>query len=205
MKSITIKASKRENSGKKESTDLRRAGMVPGILYGGAEQTLVKIDERQFKNLVYTPNVYLVDLDIDDQVIKAVLQDIQFHPVTDRVMHADFLLVTDDKPVVIAIPVITEGASVGVVAGGKLTVNRRRLKVKGLASALVDTISINISDLKIGDAVKINEVKINGLEILDPASDVVLSVKATRAARVEDEEEEKEEAVAEGETAEAEA
>ncbi len=205
MKSITIKASKRENSGKKGSTDLRRAGMVPGILYGGAEQTLVKIDERQFKNLVYTPNVYLVDLDIDGQVIKAVLQDIQFHPVTDRVMHADFLLVTDDKPVVIAIPVITEGASVGVVAGGKLTVNRRRLKVKGLASALVDTISINISDLKIGDSVKINEVKINGLEILDPASDVVLSVKATRAARVEDEEEEKEDAAAEGETAEAEA
>jgi large subunit ribosomal protein L25 len=203
MKSIAIKASKRENSGKKGSTDLRRAGMVPGILYGGAEQTLVKIDERQFKNLVYTPNVYLVDLDIDGQVTKAVLQDIQFHPVTDRVMHADFLLVTDDKPVVIAIPVITEGASVGVVAGGKLTVNRRRLKVKGLASALVDTISIDISDLKIGDSVKINEIKINGLEILDPASDVILSVKATRAARGGDEEEE--EAVAEGETAEAEA
>ena len=134
MKSTVVKASLRNDAGRKISNSLRRQGLVPAIVYGGEEQVLVQIDERQFKNIVYTPNVYLIDLDVEGTTYKTILQDIQFHPVTDKITHADFLLISEDKPVIISIPVNSVGTSKGVVAGGKLNINRRKLKVKFLRS-----------------------------------------------------------------------
>jgi large subunit ribosomal protein L25 len=206
MKSTVVKASLRNDAGRKISNSLRRQGLVPAIVYGGEEQVLVQIDERQFKNIVYTPNVYLIDLDVEGTTYKTILQDIQFHPVTDKITHADFLLISEDKPVIISIPVNSVGTSKGVVAGGKLNINRRKLKVKALPSALPDSIELDITPLKIGDSIKVKEVKVNGLELLDPKSDVVLAVKATRtSARGGDDDDEEEAATAEAETESAEA
>jgi len=204
MKSTVVKASLRKDAGRKISNSLRREGLVPAIVYGGEEQVLLQIDERQFKNIVYTPNVYLIDLNVDGTVHKVILQDIQFHPVSDKIIHADFLLITEDKPVIISLPVHSTGTSKGVVAGGKLNINRRKLKVKGLPSALPDTIELDITPLKIGDSIKVKEIKVNGLEFLDPKSDVILAVRTTRTAIKEDDEEE-EEAPAEAATESAEA
>ena len=206
MKSTVVKASLRNDAGRKISNSLRRQGLVPAIVYGGEEQVLVQIDERQFKNIVYTPNVYLIDLDVEGTTYKTILQDIQFHPVTDKITHADFLLISEDKPVIISIPVNSVGTSKGVVAGGKLNIKTRKLKVKALPSALPDSIELDITPLKIGDSIKVKEVKVNGLELLDPKSDVVLAVKVTRtSARGGDDDDEEEAATAEAETESAEA
>lgn len=192
MKSTVVKASLRNDAGKKAANSIRKEGMVPAILYGGNEQKLLQIDERQFNHIVYTPNVYLIDLDVDGEVTRAILQDIQFHPVTDKVTHADFLMITDDSPVVISIPIKTLGNARGVINGGKLNINRRRLKVKGLPSALTDNIEINIAPLRIGQSIKVKEIQVEGLQFLDPPNDVVISVKTSRTAVAEDDEDEEE-------------
>lgn len=190
MKSTIVKASLRQEAGKKAANSLRKEGMVPAILYGGNDQKLLQIDERQFNHIVYTPNVYLIDLDVDGEVTRAILQDIQFHPVTDKVTHADFLMITNDSPVVISIPIKTLGNARGVINGGKLNVNRRKLKVKGLPSALTDGIEINIAPLRIGQAIKVKDIQVEGLQFLDPPNDVVISVKTSRTAVADDDEDE---------------
>lgn len=203
MKSIVVTASARNGIGGKVSNQLRKKGLVPAIIYGGQEQILLQIDEREFKKIVYTPNVYLIDLDVEGTTYKTVLQDVQFHPVSDKVVHADFLMISDDKPVVISLPVHSTGTSKGVMAGGKLTINRRKLKVKALPSALPDAIELDITPLRIGDSIKVKQVNVNGLEFLDPANDVVLAVKATRTSGKGAGDDEEEEEAAEAPAAEA--
>lgn len=181
MKTIEIKAEARKNLGKKETEKLRKQGMVPGVLYGGSEPVHFYVPENNLRHLVYTPNVYIVNLTIDSRNTKAILQDIQFHPVTDHILHIDFKEVFDDKPVVMRIPIKLTGSSVGVRAGGKLKQSVRYLKVKGLIKDLPDQLTIDISDLNIGKSIRVGDLSFENIELLDNKRLQVVSVQVTRA------------------------
>ncbi|MCC6251807.1 MAG: 50S ribosomal protein L25/general stress protein Ctc [Bacteroidia bacterium] len=180
MKSVSISGSLRANVGKKDAKALRGQGMVPCVLYGGQEQKIFQVKYNDLLPLVYTPEVLTVELNIDGKKINALMQEIQFHPVNDRIIHIDFLEIFDNKPVVIDIPVTTEGNSIGVRAGGKLVLNVRKLKVRGLPGNLPDKISINIDNLDLGGVIRVSEVQVKDLELLDTPNMVIVAVKATR-------------------------
>lgn len=183
MKAIFMSGSSRTNVGKKDAKALRGEGLVPCVLYGGGKQIHFSAPEKAFKPLLYTPDVHTVDLDIEGAKYKAILQDIQFHAISDKLLHADFLEVSDDKPVNIAIPVKATGNSVGVRAGGKLKIKLRKLKVRALLNDLPDTIDVDITPLEIGQGVKIGQLDVQGVTFLESPNIEVLGVSATRASR----------------------
>ncbi len=183
MKSVEIIGSKRAALGKKETKKLRVAELVPCVLYGGEEPIHFQTNAAEFRKIIYTPNVYLIDLNIDGTTHKAIMQDVQFHPVEEQILHCDFLRVTDEKPIKIEVPVKVEGYAIGMRGGGKLKVNLRRLKVKGLAKNIPDTITINIDDLDLGQSVKVGQLNVENLEFLNSKSVPVASIIMTRAAR----------------------
>lgn len=188
MKTIEIKGSFRTELGKKSSKELRKSGNVPCVIYGKEKNIHFFAHENSFKNLVYTPAAHLVKLNIDDKEYKAVLKDMQFHPVKDNILHADFIEIHDNKPVVINIPIKVSGDSVGVIAGGKLSIKRRTLKVKGLADDLPEALPINITDLKIHEGIKVGELSYDKIELLDPKKSMVLTIATSRVAQKTDEE-----------------
>lgn len=183
MKSVVVKGELRTSLGKKDSKKLRAEEKAPAVLYGGEQPIHFAVPFAELRQLVYTPSVYLIDLDIDGTVYKAIMQDIQWHPVEEVVLHVDFLAITDDKPVKIAVPVKIQGYAKGLRKGGKLNTNLRRLTVKALANALPDTIDINVERLDIGQSIKVGDLSIDGLDLLDQKSNVIVSVAITRAAR----------------------
>ncbi len=183
MQTIELKGSKREVIGKKPTKELRKEGKVPGVLYGGNEVVHFAIDEKQLKGLVYTPNVYIVKLDVDGTQVNAIMQDIQFHPVSDSILHIDFLQIFEDKPVVIEIPVKLQGFAEGVKGGGRLSLEQRKLRVKGLPANLPDSLNIEISHLKLGQTIQVGALAFDNLEVLNAKNSVVAAVKLTRAAR----------------------
>ena len=192
MKSITIKGSERESVGKKATKALRNAGKVPCVVYGGEKPLHFSADELAFKNLVYSPNAHTVKVDLDKgQKVKAVMQDIQFHPVTDKILHIDFYQLFDDKEVSMDIPVRLQGNSPGVRNGGRLLFRNRKLTIKALPDNLPDFFDIDISKLKIGDNILVESLKNDAFSILQPDSTVVVQVKTARAAvEIEEEDEE---------------
>jgi large subunit ribosomal protein L25 len=181
MKSVSISGSPRANVGKKDATALRNAKAVPCVLYGGKEQVHFSVLAADFKDLIYTPNVNTVDLDISGKKYKAILQEAQFHKVNDHLLHVDFLEVVAGKPVVMNIPVKTTGTSPGVRAGGKLTKKLKTLKVRGPVEKMPDEITIAIDKLEIGSAVRVQDIKLDGLTILDAPNITVVNVQVTRA------------------------
>ena len=183
MKSISIKGTKREVVGKKEAKRLRLEGLVPGVLYGGEEPIHFYAPEKEFKSLIYTPNVYLVNLDIDGTVYQSIIQDTQFHPVEEQLIHVDFLRTSDDKMVKVEIPVKTEGFAKGIRKGGKLKLNLRTLKVKAMVKHLPDTININVDDLDLGQSYKVGSLQRENLEFLNAKAVPVVTIMITRAAR----------------------
>ncbi len=183
MKAVFMSGSSRSNVGKKDAKALRVEGLVPCVLYGGDSQIHFSVNATQFKPLLFTPDVHTVDLEIDGKSYKAVLQDIQYHNMKDNVLHADFLQLHENKPVIIQIPVRTSGNSAGVRAGGKLVTKLRKLKVRALLSDLPDFINIDITPLEIGMGVKVREVIAPGLTLLDAQNVDVVAVTATRASR----------------------
>jgi large subunit ribosomal protein L25 len=210
MKSITIKGSKRESVGKVATKALRNADKVPCVLYGGENPLHFSANELDFSKLVYTPNAHTVVLDINgDQKINAILQDIQFHPVSDKILHVDFFQLSDDKEVNMEIPVVIEGSAPGVMLeGGTLVVSKRKLKVRALPKDLPDLINVDISSLKLGDKISIVDLESENFIILHPDNTVVCKVRTSRASMsIEEEEalegeatEEGAEATAEGES-----
>jgi large subunit ribosomal protein L25 len=192
MKSITIKGSERESVGKKSTKALRNAGKVPCVIYGGETPLHFSADELSFKELVYTPNAHTVVVKMEDgSKVRAVMQDIQFHPVTDGILHVDFYQLFDDKAVTMEIPVRLEGNSPGVRNGGRLLFRKRKLVIRALPDNLPDVFNIDISKLKIGDNISVETLKNDDFSILHPDSTVVVQVKTARTAVVvEDEEEE---------------
>lgn len=183
MKSIELKGEVRKSIGKKDSKKLRREEKTPCVLYGGKENIHFAVEKQNLKKLVYTPNVYLVDLAIDGANRKAILKDIQFHPVSEEILHIDFLEIFDDKPVEIDIPVSLIGLAAGVQTGGKLQTLNRKLKVKALPKDLPDTLEIDIAGLELGKSIKVGEVSFENIELLNSKNSVIASVKLTRAAK----------------------
>ncbi len=205
MKSITIKGSERESVGKKSTKALRNAGKVPCVVYGGEVPIHFSADELSFKDLVYTSSAHTVIVKFENgNKVRAVMQDIQFHPVTDRILHVDFYQLFDDKALTLEIPVRLEGNSPGVRNGGRLLFRKRKLVIRALPDNLPDVFKVDISKLKIGDNISVETLKNDDFAILHPDSTVVVQVKTARTAvLVEDEEEEGVEGE-EGATAEAE-
>jgi large subunit ribosomal protein L25 len=190
MKSVSLSGSPRENVGKKDAKRNRKEGKVPCVLYGGTEQTHFVAEEKDFKKIIFTPEVFIIKLNIDGKEIDAVLQDIQYHPVTDRILHVDFLEILPGKTVTIAIPIHLEGTAPGVIKGGKLRLKIRKMKVAGLVEDLPDFIVLDISKLDVGDAIRVNEVKNDKLKFLDNATSIVVGVFTARVVVDEEESEE---------------
>lgn len=188
MKSISINGSKRESVGKKATKALRNAGQVPCVVYGGETPLHFSAPELAFKDLVYTANAHTVEIDLGGETIKAILQDIQFHPVTDRILHIDFYQIFDDKEVMMEIPVHFTGTSRGVLNGGVLRKTNRKLRIKALPANLPDFLEADITDLKIGNKLYVAALANDDFTIMHPENTVVCQVRTSRNA-VEDDEE----------------
>jgi large subunit ribosomal protein L25 len=182
MKSITIKGSKRESVGKKATKALRNADMVPCVIYGGDQPLHFAAEAKAFKNLVYTPNVYTASIEVDGNTIPAILQDIQFHPVSDKILHVDFYQLFEDKEVTMNIPVRLIGKSKGVMVGGALRHNIRKLKVRALPANLPDFVEADITELEIGNKLYVTALKSDKFTILHPDNTVVAQVRMSRNA-----------------------
>jgi len=188
MKTIEIKGSLRTELGKKSSKKVRKEGNVPCVIYGKEQNVHFHAHENTFKNLIYTPDAHLVNLDLEGKEYKVVLQDVQFHPVSDKITHIDFIEVFDDKPLVVGLPIKVTGDSVGVKAGGKLRIKKRHLKVRGYVNDIPENLLIDITDVKIHHSVKVGDLTYDKIELIDPKITTVLSVATSRVATKEEEE-----------------
>jgi large subunit ribosomal protein L25 len=199
MKEVSLSGSPRENVGKKDATAVRNAERVPCVVYGNGEQVHFSVKHVDLEKLVYTPNVYIINVDVDGKQVKTIIQDIQHHPVTDRIMHADFIALQDDRKVKVNIPVQLTGRSIGVMNGGKLSQVFRKLRVYAVPGELPDTIEVDISGVRIGGSIRVGDIAAKtGLDILNAHSAVICSVKMARGAVADEEEEEGAEGAEEG-------
>jgi large subunit ribosomal protein L25 len=194
MKTAHLSGSLRTNVGKKDAASLRNAGLVPCVLYGQGEQTHFSVKRTEMDKIVYSPEVFQVALDIDGKKAMGIIRELQQHPTKDTIQHVDFLELSDTKTVRVKLPVRLTGSSRGVMAGGKLMTVFRSLQCVGLAKDLPDAITLDISNLRIGQSIRVNSIEIPGVTLLDPANAVVVSVKmargAVKGADADDEEEE---------------
>jgi len=180
MKSVSISGSLRENVGKRDAKEQRAKGMIPCVLYGGVEQCQFVVGKDQFRHLLYTPEVFYADLILGNKECKAIVQDTQFHPITDDLLHVDFLEVIEGKSITIEIPVHIIGISPGVLRGGKLSKKVRKLKVKGELKDIPEHIMVDISCLDINENIKINALSVPNIEFLEIPTKIVVSVLSTR-------------------------
>jgi large subunit ribosomal protein L25 len=187
MKTIEINCTARNDLGKKSSKELRKASNVPCVLYGGKENVHFFSHENNFTKLIFTPDAHLVLLNVEGKTYRAVLKDIQYHPVSDKILHIDFTEVFDDKAIVIGIPISVHGDSDGVKAGGKLRIRMRSILVKGLANDIPEVLPIDISPLKIHESVKVGDLSFDKVELVDPKNQMVLTIATSRVAQKSDE------------------
>ena len=190
MKSLAISAKLRKGTGKTDSKALRNQGNVPCVLYGGEKQVCFYAHENDFRNLVHTPDVFIVELDIEGEKYRAIMQDLQFHPVTDKLLHLDFLQIFDDKEVTMTIPVHLEGMSIGIRNGGVLSFRRRKIITRAIPGNLPEYIEINIEDLEIGQSIFIKDLRVDKYSFLAADNAVVVGVRTARELIIEEEEEE---------------
>ncbi|MDF2852067.1 MULTISPECIES: 50S ribosomal protein L25/general stress protein Ctc [Sphingobacterium] len=183
MKSIAISGSVRQNVGKRDAKELRYQGLVPAVLYGGAEQTALSVSAADLKPVLYTADVIIVELNIDGQTKRAIVQDAQFHPLTDLVTHIDFLELFDDKEVSLNIPIKLTGTSPGVKMGGKLVQKLRNLRVKALPANLPQEIAVPMESLEVGKSVRVGQIQLENAKVLNNADDTIVSVIMSRALR----------------------
>ena len=189
MKSIDVKGTARPNTGKKASREIRKSGAVPCNLYGEAKgenglpvAVSFTATQEELRKLVYTPDIYSVNLNIDGKECKAIMKELQFHPVTDALLHVDFYEITETKPIVMEVPIKLNGLAEGVRAGGKLAASVRKLKVKAPYTAIPEKLNIDVTNLGLGKAIKVGELSFEGLELVTSPSVVVCQVKMTRSA-----------------------
>lgn len=211
MKTVSLSGSLRENVGKKDAKKNRSGGLVPSVLYGGKEQKHFTLVNKELVKTIWNPDVFVYQLTINGKQHQAIVQDIQFHPVSDKLLHIDFLEVFEDKPFTITLPVKAMGVAPGLQKGGKLYMNRRKLQIKGLLNDLPESIDLDVSKMDVNDTIKVNEIDNDKLTFLDPANSVVIAIKSARAMaamgadmeieEAEEETEEGAESAAEGEEA----
>lgn len=186
MKTFELKGSLRSDLGKKATKAVRKEGIIPSVIYGGEKSTEAisfGVAASDVRKLIYTPEIFLVELTIDGKTCKAIMKDLQFHPVTDAVLHIDFLEVFEEKPIVIDVPVVLDGLAEGVKAGGKLSLEMRKLRVKALYNNVPEQLHINIENLALGKTIQVGQVAFENLEVLSGKNNVICAVKLTRAAR----------------------
>ena len=209
MKTFKLEGTPREDVGKKASKELRKQGLIPAIMYGqepidlpykgklntgekiieigrgkGLVVTDFTVSAEGVRKLIYTPEIFIVDLDIKgSKSVKAIVKDSQYHPVSDNLLHLDFLEVFDDKPIVVEVPVALEGHAAGVKSGGKLNQSMRKLKVKGLAVNIPEILTVNVDHLELGKVIKVGELSFDNIELVNPKGSVVCIVKMTRASQ----------------------
>lgn len=181
MKSIAISGSLRENVGKRDAKELRYAGKVPAVLYGGDEQYHFAVSAADLKPLIYTPEVHFVDLEIDGKKYQAIVQEAQYHPITDQILHVDFLALDDKKTVSMNIPITLTGTSPGVKMGGKLVQKLRNLKVKALPKDMPQVIEVSLESLEVGKSVRVDAIEVEHAKVLNNADDTIVSVIMSRA------------------------
>lgn len=183
MKTIQINATARNEYGKKVAKHLRKEGKVPCVVYGLGEHMDITVSEDELRKLIYTPHIYIVELNIDGKIYPSVLKDAQYHPVKDNVLHVDFLRINEEKPVEIEIPVVLDGLAEGVRAGGKMNLRMRKLKVKGIFTSIPERLHIDVTKLGLGKSIQVGELSFEGLELTNAKESVVCAVQLTRAAR----------------------
>lgn len=183
MQSIQINGTARNTFGKKFAKAARREGKVPCIIYGGGEEKAFTIDAKELNQLIYTPNSYIIELNIDGVIERAVMREVQYHPVREQVLHVDFYRIQDDKAVAVNVPVRLTGNAEGVKVGGKLALSARKLTVKGLVEFIPDEIVIDVTPLQVGQTIFVGDIQRENLTFLTPATTAVCAVRVTRASR----------------------
>ena len=183
MQTIQINGTARNNFGKKFAKAARREGQVPCIIYGGGEEIAFTIDSKELSQLIYTPNSYIIELNIDGKIEKAVMREVQFHPVREQILHVDFYRIQEGKPVAVNVPVRLTGNAEGVKIGGKLALSARKLTVKGLVEFIPDEIVVDVTPLKVGQTIFVGDLKHENLTFVTPATTAVCAVRVTRASR----------------------
>jgi len=180
MKSVSISGSLRENVGKKDAKAQRAQGLIPCVIYGGSEQLQFVVEETQFNHLLFTPEVKYVALEVGDKKFEAVVQATQWHPITDKLLHVDFLEIIEGKPITIGIPVIISGTSPGVLRGGKLIKKMRKINVKGLLKDIPEVINVDISNLEINDMIKVSDISVPNLTFVENPNTLIVNIASTR-------------------------
>ena len=183
MKTIQINGTARKDFGKKYAKAARREGQVPCIVYGGGEEITFTIDAKELGQLIYTPNSYIVELNIDGNIVPAVMREVQYHPVREQILHVDFYRVQEGKPVAVNVPVRLTGNAEGVKIGGKLQLSARKLTVKALAEFIPDEIVVDVTPLQVGQTIFVGDLQRENLTFLTPATTAVCAVRVTRASR----------------------
>ena len=183
MKTTELKAFVREDTSKRETKSLRRAGKVPGVIYDNNTAKHIFIDAKEARKIIYTPDTYIVKLDLDGAVSDAIVRETQFHPVKEHLIHIDFMKVSDEKPMEVTLPLKMAGTPVGVAVGGKLVVKLRKIKVKGIPSKLPEYIEVNVSELELGSTIKVNNIQVGDIQVMTPSSSAVASVEIPRSLR----------------------
>ncbi len=185
MKTFELKGEARTDLGKKATKAFRKEDKIPAVIYGGEQTDAIAftVTNSDVRKLVYTPEIFLVDLTIGKDNYKAILKDIQVHPVTDAILHLDFLHVFENKPIVMDVPVILDGLAEGVKAGGKLSLDLRKIKVKALYNKIPEKVHVDVTSLALGKSIQVGDLHFEGLELLNAKNSVVCRVQLTRAAR----------------------
>jgi large subunit ribosomal protein L25 len=181
MKTVSLSGSLRENVGKKDAKMHRKAFQVPCVLYGGKEQVHFVADEKVLMKIMHTPVAHIFELSVGGQKHSTIVQDVQYHPVTDRMLHVDFMEIIPEKPVTIGVPIKIIGTAPGVLRGGRLIRKMRKLVIKALVQQLPDEIIVSLNGLEIGDSVKVSDMVLENVTFLDPASSVIVGVRTARA------------------------
>jgi len=189
MKKIEIKGILRTDFGKKATKKLRKEKLVPCEIYGGKENIHFYAHENEFRHFIYSPDVFIVNIDIDGKVYPTIVQEYQFHPVKDNVMHIDFIEIDENQPIKVSMPVKLEGLAIGVQNGGKLILNRRKLRVLGLVKDIPEQLIIDVTKLTIGKSIKVSELNFENLTLIGPKDEIVCGVRVTRVAVIEEDEE----------------
>lgn len=185
MKTLEVKAVKRAEFGKKAAKAFRREGLIPCVIYGGSEEIAFTVDAKEIKPLIYTPNSYIVELNFDGKIEKAVMREVQFHPVREQILHIDFYRVQEGKPVAISIPVRLSGTAEGVKIGGKMALSARKLMVKAMVDQLPDEIVVDVTPLQVGQTIFVGDLKQENVTFVTPATTAVCAVRVTRASRAQ--------------------
>ncbi|KAB2871742.1 MAG: 50S ribosomal protein L25 [Bacteroidales bacterium] len=183
MKTIELSAAVRTETGKTFAKNMRKSALIPANIYGGDQNLMISVDEKELMKAIYTPHVYIVNLSVEGKVYSTIIKETQFHPVSDKVLHIDFLQVSDKKKITIALPVVLEGQAEGAKQGGKLAQVVRKLRVNGLAKDLPESINIDITNLGLGKSIMVGDLEFKKFTIAEPKSVVIATVKTTRAAK----------------------